>query len=354
MKITNFIYDLPQVLIANYPKIPRSHCRLLSLDGNNGQLSHGVFTDLLTKLNPGDLLVLNNTRVMQARLYGKKDSGGKIEVLIDRILNHTKVLAFIKSSKNIKSGSVLFFGKNQDIKAVLLSRINELFELQFEKTTVFKVINTIGHVPLPPYINRADDNIIDREFYQTVYSLRLGAIAAPTAGLHFDNKLLSSLRLKGINIAFITLHVGAGTFQPVRTNNIFNHTMHHEYFEVSQHVINAVFECKKRGNKVIAVGTTSVRSLESAFHSLNQSVITPICGYTKLFIYPGYRYKIIDAIITNFHLPKSTLLMLVSAFSGHKYIMEAYREAILKKYDFFSYGDAMFITKNPKAYRELL
>lgn len=352
MRVADFSFELPESLIAHYPQPQRSACRLLSLDGPTGQLTHGTFTDLLDKLKPGDLLVFNNTRVIPARLYGRKASGGKIELLVERMLDDTRVLAHIRASKAPKPGAELLLGDDESVQATMVARHDALFEVQFnDGRPVLDILNAIGHMPLPPYIERPDEEA-DRELYQTVYSQKPGAVAAPTAGLHFDEPLLAALREKGIEMAFVTLHVGAGTFQPVRVDSIEDHIMHSEYAEVPQDVVDAVLAAKARGNNVVAVGTTSVRSLESAAQAAKNDLIEPFFGDTQIFIYPGYQYKVIDALVTNFHLPESTLIMLVSAFAGYQHTMHAYKEAVKAEYRFFSYGDAMFITHNPQAVNE--
>ncbi|WP_105664246.1 tRNA preQ1(34) S-adenosylmethionine ribosyltransferase-isomerase QueA [Cronobacter dublinensis] len=349
MRLTDFSFELPESLIAHYPQAQRSACRLLSLDGPTGDLTHGTFTDLLDKLNPGDLLVFNNTRVIPARLFGRKASGGKIEVLVERMLDDHRVLAHIRASKAPKPGAELLLGDDESVNATMTARHDALFEVQFnDERPVLDILNSIGHMPLPPYIERPDE-ASDRELYQTVYSEKPGAVAAPTAGLHFDEPLLACLREKGVEMAFVTLHVGAGTFQPVRVESIEDHVMHSEYAEVPQDVVDAVLAAKARGNKVVAVGTTSVRSLESAAQAATDAPIAPFFGDTQIFIYPGYQYQVIDALVTNFHLPESTLIMLVSAFAGYQHTMNAYREAVKAEYRFFSYGDAMYITYNPQA-----
>ncbi|MTD27139.1 tRNA preQ1(34) S-adenosylmethionine ribosyltransferase-isomerase QueA [Erwinia sorbitola] len=353
MRVADFSFELPESLIAHYPQAQRSGCRLLSLNGPDGELTHGVFTDLLDKLNPGDLLVFNNTRVIPARIFGRKASGGKIEVLIERMLDDKRVLAHVRSSKAPKPGSELLLGDDESVQATMVARHDALFEIEFhDERAVLDILNAIGHMPLPPYIDRPDEDA-DRELYQTVYSQKPGAVAAPTAGLHFDEPLLAALRERGVETAFVTLHVGAGTFQPVRVDTIEDHIMHAEYAEVPQDVVDAVLACKARGNRVIAVGTTSVRSLESAAQAAGDALIAPFFGDTKIFIYPGYHYQVIDVLITNFHLPESTLIMLVSAFAGYRHTMHAYQQAVAEQYRFFSYGDAMFITRNPQAFSEI-
>lgn len=352
MRVADFSFELPESLIAHYPQAERSACRLLQLDGPSGALTHGVFTDLLDKLEAGDLLVFNNTRVIPARMFGRKVSGGKIEVLVERVLDDHRVLAHVRASKAPKPGAELLLGDDESIAATMVARHETLFELRFnDERDVFTILNAAGHMPLPPYIARPDEEA-DRELYQTVYSEKPGAVAAPTAGLHFDEPLLAALRAKGVEMAFVTLHVGAGTFQPVRVETIEDHVMHAEYAEVPQDVVDAVLACKARGKRVVAVGTTSVRSLESAAAASKEALIAPFFGDTSIFIYPGYHYQVIDALVTNFHLPESTLIMLVSAFAGYKNTMNAYQQAVAEQYRFFSYGDAMFISRNPQAENE--
>ncbi|HBK4791414.1 TPA: tRNA preQ1(34) S-adenosylmethionine ribosyltransferase-isomerase QueA [Serratia marcescens] len=352
MRVADFSFELPESLIAHYPQAERSACRLLQLDGPSGALTHGVFIDLLDKLEAGDLLVFNNTRVIPARMFGRKVSGGKIEVLVERVLDDHRVLAHVRASKAPKPGAELLLGDDESIAATMVARHETLFELRFnDERDVFTILNAAGHMPLPPYIARPDEDA-DRELYQTVYSEKPGAVAAPTAGLHFDEPLLAALRAKGVEMAFVTLHVGAGTFQPVRVETIEDHVMHAEYAEVPQDVVDAVLACKARGKRVVAVGTTSVRSLESAAAASKEALIAPFFGDTSIFIYPGYHYQVIDALVTNFHLPESTLIMLVSAFAGYKNTMNAYQQAVAEQYRFFSYGDAMFISRNPQAENE--
>jgi len=352
MRVADFSFELPESLIAHYPQPERSGCRLLQLDGPSGELTHGVFTDLLNELEAGDLLVFNNTRVIPARMFGRKVSGGKLELLVERVLDDHRVLAHVRASKAPKPGAELLLGDDESIAATMVARHDTLFELRFnDDRDVFSILNAAGHMPLPPYITRPDEDA-DRELYQTVYSEKPGAVAAPTAGLHFDEPLLAALRDKGVEMAFVTLHVGAGTFQPVRVETIEEHVMHAEYAEVPQDVVDAVWACKARGKRVVAVGTTSVRSLESAANASKDALIAPFFGDTSIFIYPGYHYQVIDALVTNFHLPESTLIMLVSAFAGYKNTMNAYQRAVAEQYRFFSYGDAMFISRNPQAENE--
>ena len=357
MRVSDFNFDLPDELIARYPKEDRASCRLLHLNGENGAVIDRTFSDVLDLIDEGDLLIFNNTRVIPARMFGRKASGGKIEVLVERMLDEYRFLAHIRSSKSPKEGAELFLGEdklgeNNGIKAVMTARHGALFEVELsdKSTALLDVLQAIGHMPLPPYIDRPDEEA-DQECYQTVYSKVPGAVAAPTAGLHFDDPLLEKLKKKGVNFEFVTLHVGAGTFQPVRVENIEDHVMHAEYVEVSQEVCNAIIATKKAGKRVIAVGTTSVRSIESAALSAeefgNPDLIEPYFSDTSIFIYPGKKFRVVDCLITNFHLPESTLIMLVSAFAGYKNTMNAYKHAVQEKYRFFSYGDAMFINKKP-------
>lgn len=338
MKLKDFHYDLPPELIANYPTPERTASRLLCLDGATGELTHSQFTDVINLIEPGDLLVMNNTRVIPARLFGHKESGGKIEILIERLLGEHKVLAHVRASKTPKANSKFIL--ENEIVVTVIAKQNDLYELEFPaEKSVLEILRTIGHMPLPPYIQRSDE-LSDQERYQTVYAKHPGAVAAPTAGLHFDEKLLQQLKDKGVEFAFVTLHVGAGTFQPVRVENITEHVMHAEYIEVSAEVCEKVKQAKKNGKRIIAVGTTSVRCLETAAQS---GEIKPYSGDTKIFIYPGFKFHCVDALITNFHLPESTLLMLICAFAGYGNVMTAYREAVAKQYRFFSYGDAMWL-----------
>lgn len=342
MRVADFHFDLPETLIARHPLAERRASRLLVLDGVTGGLAHRQFADLLEYLRPGDLMVFNDTRVIPARLFGQKASGGKLEILIERVLDSHRVLAHVRSSKSPKPGSLIHIEGGGE--AEMLARHDALFELRFGEP-VLPLLDRVGHMPLPPYIDRADD-ASDRERYQTVYSDRAkaGAVAAPTAGLHFDEALLEAIAAKGVERAFVTLHVGAGTFQPVRVERIEDHHMHHEWLEVSQGVVDAVAACRARGGRVIAVGTTSVRSLETA---ARDGELKAFSGDTNIFIYPGRPFHVVDALVTNFHLPESTLLMLVSAFAGYPETMAAYAMAVEQQYRFFSYGDAMFITRNP-------
>ncbi len=345
MRVSDFSFELPSELIARFPKADRTGSRLMTLDGNTGNLADLGFKDILAQLNAGDLLVFNNTRVIPARMFGQKSSGGKIEVLIERLIDKNTVLAHIRASKSPKVGAELLLeGK---ATATMVARHGALFELKFHgEQSVLSILDEIGHMPLPPYIDRPDESS-DRERYQTVYNEKPGAVAAPTAGLHFDDALLAQIKAKGVDLAFVTLHVGAGTFQPVKVDEIADHIMHAEYVEVSAEVVEQITKTKANGGRVVAVGTTSVRSLESAAKSAEDkgTKLTAFYGDTDIFITPGYEFKLIDALLTNFHLSESTLLMLVSAFAGYENIMNAYQHAINEQYRFFSYGDAMFLTK---------
>lgn len=347
MQVSDFNFDLPDELIARYPMAERSSSRLLQLDGNTGQTADRTFTDIIDLLQEGDLLVFNNTRVIPARMFGRKASGGKIEVLVERILDEHTFLAHVRSSKAPKPGASLVLGEQEQYQAEMVSRQDALFEIRFcSEKSVLDILNEIGHMPLPPYIDRPDEDA-DKERYQTVYNQKPGAVAAPTAGLHFDQDLLDKIKAKGVEFAYVTLHVGAGTFQPVRVDNIHEHHMHAEYVEVDQSVVDAIAATKAGNGRVIAVGTTSVRSLESAAQkALSENrPLAPFFDDTEIFIYPGYQYQLVDCLITNFHLPESTLIMLVSAFAGYDNVMAAYKHAVESQYRFFSYGDAMFIDK---------
>ncbi|MEJ8321035.1 tRNA preQ1(34) S-adenosylmethionine ribosyltransferase-isomerase QueA [Pseudomonas oryzihabitans] len=342
MHVADFHFDLPESLIARHPLAERRGSRLLVLDGPSGELSHRHFADLLGYLRPGDLMVFNDTRVIPARLFGQKASGGKLEILVERVLDEERVLAHVRSSKSPKPGSRILIDGGAE--AEMVARHEALFELKFAEP-VLPLLERVGHMPLPPYIDRPDE-AEDRERYQTVYARNAGAVAAPTAGLHFDEPLLEAIRAKGVATAFVTLHVGAGTFQPVRVERIEDHHMHREWLQVDQAVVDAVAACRAQGGRVVAVGTTSVRSLESA---ARDGELKAFAGETDIFLYPGRPFHVVDALVTNFHLPESTLLMLVSAFAGYRETMAAYATAVAEGYRFFSYGDAMFITRNPGA-----
>jgi S-adenosylmethionine:tRNA ribosyltransferase-isomerase len=340
MKLSDFHFDLPKQLIAQYPTSKRTDSRLLVLDGKSGVYADKQFTDIIELIEPGDLLVMNNTRVIPARLHGVKDTGGQVEVLIERVLNEHEVLAQMRASKSPKPGSKLKFSETHT--AEVLERQEPFYRLRFTgDESVLAVLEAIGQMPLPPYIERMDEQA-DRERYQTVYAREAGAVAAPTAGLHFSKDLLSQLQENGVRLAYLTLHVGAGTFQPVRVENIHEHKMHKEWISVPQSVVDVVQATKAAGKRVIAVGTTTVRSLESA--ALNGE-LNAFEGETDIFITPGFEFQVVDSLLTNFHLPGSTLLMLVCAFGGYEPVMNAYRHAVNSNYRFFSYGDAMFINR---------
>lgn len=350
MQLADFDYPLPDRLIAAFPAAQRTASRLLCLDIDSGHIRHRIFKDLPSLLRQDDLLVFNDTRVLPARLYGHKQSGGRIEVLVERLLNESELLAQVRASKTPQVGSILVLGASgprtvqvppeRQVLATVTGREGEFYRLHIEREEgLSQLLERIGHIPLPPYIRRrAQDS--DKERYQTVYARVPGAVAAPTAGLHFDQALLNRLAARGIQSAFVTLHVGAGTFQPVRVENPAEHKMHSEYVEVPASVWEAIRNCRAKGGRVIAVGTTSVRSLEAAArHGMDNA----FRGETDIFIYPGFAFQVVDALITNFHLPGSTLLMLVSALAGREKILDTYKVAVENDYRFFSYGDAMLL-----------
>jgi S-adenosylmethionine:tRNA ribosyltransferase-isomerase len=340
MKLSDFSFELPEKLIAKHPAKERTASRMLCLNADSGRVEHKQFVDIIDLIEEGDLLIFNNTRVIPARLFGQKETGGKVEVLIERVLEDQTAMVHMRSSKSPKSGAILTL--EGGLKVEVIGRKDALFHIKFiAEGNVFDLLEKYGHMPLPPYIDRPDEEQ-DKERYQTVYNEKPGAVAAPTAGLHFDEAILQTLSQKGVQTAFVTLHVGAGTFQPVRVDNIEEHQMHAEYAEVPQDVVDKVLATKKAGKRVIAVGTTSVRSLESAAQASNET-IEAFMSDTNIFIYPGYEFKVVDAMITNFHLPESTLMMLISAFADREKVMAAYAAAIEEEYRFFSYGDAMFI-----------
>ena len=336
MKTSDFHYDLPERLIAKRPPAQRRDSRLMVVDSNRG-IYHEKFPHIAELLEPNDLLVFNNTRVIPARIFGRKASGGRIEILIERIQSSHRVLAHMRSSKSPKPGSALVL--DGDFAASVVARDEALFVIESEIPWT-EIMERVGHMPLPPYIDR-EDELSDKERYQTVYSKEVGAVAAPTAGLHFDQQMLDELKTRGVEQAELTLHVGAGTFQPVRVDNVLEHKMHSEWMTLDQTLVDQVDQTKARGGRVVAVGTTAVRSLESA---AKEGKLSAYRGDTDIFIYPGYEFQVVDAMITNFHLPESTLMMLVSAFSGYEQIMMAYQAAVEEEYRFFSYGDAMFLT----------
>ena len=337
MKTSDFDYHLPNELIANYPLERRSSSRLLV---HSEPLEHKTFKDIVNYFEEGDLLVVNNTSVIPARIFGKKESGGSIEVMLERIMEDNQALVQIRSGRSPKLGSNILL---DSYKVECINRKNNFFILQFDRAPL-EVFNAIGHIPLPPYIKRPDEDL-DKDRYATVYeNKRLQeSVAAPTAGLHFDNELLKAIKEIGVQIASVNLSVGAGTFQPVKVENIVEHDIHKEYLEVSGEVIDMIETTKSLGKRVFAVGTTAARALETAYIDETKKGFK---GYTRLFIYPGYKFKAVDKLITNFHLPKSSLLMLVSAFIGHKNMKEIYKTAVNEKYRFLSYGDAMLLNRH--------
>lgn len=341
MNVNLYDFELPEQLIAQTPLLDRTASRLLTLNKENGEVNHRSFPDIINFLEPGDTLVLNDTRVLPARLFGtKEDTGAKAEVLLLKNVEGDRWEALVKPGKRLKAGSVIVFG--DELKAV----IDEEGEmgartLTFSYNGIFQeILDRLGEMPLPPYIKETLD---DRERYQTVYAKHEGSAAAPTAGLHFTDELLDQIRAKGVNVTFITLHVGLGTFRPMSVDVVEEHEMHEEYYSMSQETADLINETKRRGNRVFAVGTTSCRTLETVGSKFEDGVLQESSGWTKIFIYPGYSFKVIDGMLTNFHLPKSTLVMLVSALAGRDHIMNAYEQAIQEKYRFFSFGDAMLI-----------
>ena len=346
MQIHDFSFDLPEHLIAQYPAEQRSGSRLLCLNSSSGEIHHNKFGDVLGYLNSGDLLIFNDTKVIPARFFGEKETGGKVELLLERLLSDNRLLMQVKSSKPLGSEMRLrIYRKNTEViedslDAFVVGRSDQFYILQFDESLQLKEqLFAHGYVPLPPYIKRVNERQ-DFDRYQTIYAQNDGAVAAPTAGLHFDENLFADLKLKGIDTEFLTLHVGSGTFQPIRVDVVEEHAMHTERFIINERVCEKVHRCKKAGGRVVAVGTTSVRALESA---ANKGKLSPTDAETDIFIYPGFYFQIVDALITNFHLPESSLLMLVSAFCNRNMILDAYNEAVGNEYRFFSYGDAMFI-----------
>ena len=340
MKTADFDYDLPDELIARHPLPERTASRLLHIDGPHKQFTDRLFAELPEFFRAGDLLVFNDTRVIKARLFGEKETGGQIEALIERVLSEHEALAFIRASKAPKIGMRLTFAGM--IEAEVIARSDDVYRLRFDPSkTVLDWLDTYGELPLPPYLERKPEQA-DEARYQTVYAREPGAVAAPTAGLHFDEAMLAALQAKGVETAYVTLHVGAGTFQPVRVDDIAAHKMHTELYEVPHATLTAIEAAKARGGRVTAVGTTSLRALESAARS---GQLKAGQGETDLFITPGYKFHVVERLITNFHLPRSTLLMLVSAFGGMELMLAAYRHAVEQRYRFFSYGDAMLIER---------
>lgn len=347
MRRSDFHYSLPLELVAQYPVTPRTACRLLTVDGDRSVIGDRRFTDLCDLMQAGDLLVFNDTRVIPARLIGRKETGGEIELLIERILGTRRVLVQVRASKRPKPGQTITLQEN--FSAKVNRREGEFYELTLAgQDTIMEVLDRIGHVPLPPYIGRPDE-AIDRDHYQTVYARHPGAVAAPTAGLHFDEAMLTQLHEQGVETAFITLHIGAGTFQPLRVEEIHEHRMHSEYLRVTPAACDKINAAREQGRRVVAIGTTVVRALETA---TQKGRIKPYEGETDIFIYPGFRFQVVDALLTNFHLPESTLLMLVCAFGGSEKVLNAYRHAVERKYRFYSYGDAMFVLPQRKVERK--
>ena len=340
MKTNDFYFDLPEDLIAQVPLKNRDESRLMTLDKNTGEVKHKTFRDILECLIDNDILVLNNTRVIPARLFGfKAETNAEIEILLLSRKDINTWEALTKPAKRLKLGTRIIFGDGLLIGVVKELQEEGIRTIEFEYEGIFEdVLDRLGNMPLPPYIH---EKLEDKERYQTVYSKVTGSSAAPTAGLHFTPEILLELKNKGVQIEYVTLHVGLRTFRPVKAESIFDHTMHKEYFEISEDVKNRLNEAKKNGKRIVCVGTTSVRTLESSANIINN--LDRDSGWTDIFIYPSYEFKFVDAMITNFHLPESTLIMMISAFAGKNYIMDAYEEAIKEKYRFFSFGDAMYI-----------
>jgi S-adenosylmethionine:tRNA ribosyltransferase-isomerase len=334
----DFNYLLPEHLIAQKPLADRVASRLLCMSKSTGVITDQNFVDFVDLLNENDLLILNDTKVIPARLFGKKQTGGKVELLIERVIDAEYAVAHIRASKSPKANSLIML--DNGFVCEVIGRDYDLFKLRFKgPQSVLEILEQVGHIPLPPYITRADD-ADDFTRYQTVFAKQPGAVAAPTAGLHFDQATINKIAQKGVSKAFVTLHVGSGTFQPVRVDDLSEHIMHKEFYAVPQSTVDAIQRAKAKGGRVIAIGTTAVRALESASRS---GQLEAGLGDTDLFITPGYRFKTVDAMLTNFHLPESTLLMLISAFSKYEHVMQAYQHAIKQQYRFFSYGDAMFL-----------
>ena len=337
MKKSDFHFDLPGDLIAQLPLSERTASRLLVLAAD-GRLDDRMFRELPAWLRAGDLLVFNDTRVLPARVFGRKETGGEVEIMVERLLGNHEIKAQVRASKSPRAGGFLIVG--DDIRVEVLGRDDEFFRLRFHSSeSVEKILLRIGRMPLPPYVKRAAD-VDDLERYQTVFAREPGAVAAPTAGLHFDDAMLADLAAQGVNFGHITLHVGAGTFQPMRVDRLHDHRMHSEWLNVGAELCEIIRATRAAGGRVIAVGTTVVRALESA---QRDGEVLPFAGETQIFIFPGYRIRSVDALLTNFHLPESTLLMLVSAFAGRESVLAAYRHAVMQRYRFFSYGDAMLI-----------
>ncbi len=342
MQLNDFNFELPDNLIARYPLVKRSASRLMSLHQNDNKLIHQEFKQITDLLNPGDLLVFNDTKVIPARLLGVKNTGGQVELLVERILDDQHMLAQVRSSKPLRLGSHVYLAQQKILEVI--DRRDNFYRLRYVQSgmTILEMIEALGQIPLPPYMQRSAEDM-DKERYQTIYARHKGSVAAPTAGLHFDDDVMQVLRDKNVEFAYLTLHIGAGTFLPVRVDNIHEHKMHAEYLQISAELCEKISQTKANGKRVIAVGTTTLRALETAAQS---GSVRPYQGETSIFIYPGYSFRTADVLITNFHLPRSTLLMLVSAFGGFDKVMQAYREAVRLSYRFYSYGDAMWVERD--------
>jgi S-adenosylmethionine:tRNA ribosyltransferase-isomerase len=347
MDVSLFDFELPEELIAQTPLAERTSSRLLTLNKQSGEIRHHAFSQLIESLRPGDLLVMNDTRVIPARLFGvKRDTGAKAEILLLKALGEDRWEALVRPGKRLRTGAVIDFGMDGDQGPVLSAVIEGEGEqgeriLRFSYRGIFnELLDQLGQMPLPPYIK---EQLSDRDRYQTVYAKQDGSAAAPTAGLHFTEAYLKQIEASGVRLAYVTLHVGLGTFRPVAVDTIEEHVMHSEYYELNEHAARLLNETRSQGGRVVAVGTTSARTLETVGNLLDGRSIEPCRGWTDIFIYPGYRFTMVDALLTNFHLPKSTLLMLISALAGREHVLAAYREAVERKYRFFSFGDAMFI-----------
>jgi S-adenosylmethionine:tRNA ribosyltransferase-isomerase len=339
MRVADFDYALPEELIAQRPAAERSGSRLLHLDGATGALRDLAFTDFPTLIGARDVLVLNDTRVIKARLVGRKSTGGRVELLVERILDEREALALVRASHLPVAGSTLLVG--DDLRIEVLAREGDLYRLRFQDASVADALERHGAIPLPPYIARVPE-LRDAERYQTVYAARPGAVAAPTAGLHLDRAMLAALAWRGVRVARVTLHVGLGTFQPVRAERVEEHRMHRERYEVPPSAVEQIAAARAAGGRVLAVGTTALRALESAARG---GRLEATAGETDLFVYPGFRFRVVDRLLTNFHLPRSSLMMLVAAFAGLDHILRAYAHAVEQRYRFFSYGDAMLIER---------
>ncbi len=337
MRIDDFDYELPERLIAQFPPKERGDSKLLIINPILKLIQGDKFRNFLKHINPDDLIIFNDTKVLKARLFGRKDTGGKIEILVERIINDKNALAMIRSSKKITEKNIIQL--SNEITININGRESNLYKIQLNTGSFYEVLESLGHIPLPPYINR-EDSVDDENRYQTIFARESGAVAAPTAGLHFSEKDFESLKVRNINHTFITLHVGSGTFQPIKVDDLEHHVMHKELYFISEKTKELIMMTKKKGGRVIAICTTVLRALESAF---DNNTIRVGHQETKIFIKPGYKFKVVDALFTNFHLPRSTLLMLVSAFAGYEFTKKIYDHAILNQYRFFSYGDAMFI-----------